>query len=192
MIWSLYVVLNKLVDCDSALKALIDMLTDALKILNNIENKSIHQLEDITSTEREEKYNKIMSTHGVSNRAMAELMESGAYFPHFPVLRKVPNVMINGKEATCTKNYRQPGTMAPGIVFYTCLEHGKNIGFNVLKTAESPVNIISEILARFPEPVKAILYDNGCHLAEAALNRSVIFLRYLITIDVILFIFLFL
>jgi hypothetical protein len=62
---------------------------------------------------------------------------------------------------------------SPGICDVTCV-HGVVLGFHFMKEPESPSDIFTLLLTRFPrESLPSIVYyDNGCKLYEYILNRE--------------------
>lgn len=114
-----------------------------------------------------------------------ELWSTGIYFPHFPITRKVKNVvMCKADREKCYKETVNDAKCMPGVLLFYCVEHEVCIGFVVLSNPESP-KIAYEILAtRFPVLPEIIIYDNGCNLSEYILNRTpYLFRRTQILVD---------
>jgi hypothetical protein len=61
----------------------------------------------------------------------------------------------------------------PGIFKLSCV-HGVTYGFHFLKHAESPNELFTLLLTRFPRDKlpRLLCYDNGCKFFEYALNRE--------------------
>lgn len=62
---------------------------------------------------------------------------------------------------------------SPGL-FVVCCPHGVIYGFHFLKHPESPNDLFTLLLTRFPRDKlpKVVVYDNGCKLYEFILNRA--------------------
>lgn len=102
----------------------------------------------------------------------SEMMKTGYFFPHFPIVKKIVPVNITAEKKGCTKNYKKVNKLGAGVIFFYCVEHNTCIGFIILQKAESPKIISQFLLTRFKTMPKVILYDNACNLLEFILNRS--------------------
>jgi hypothetical protein len=73
--------------------------------------------------------------------ARLELMQSGQFYPHLPVKRRVRLYDMAGPEPTkygCTKIYKKGVNLGPGSLFVYCLKCKLCIGFQFLLKSESP------------------------------------------------------
>lgn len=156
-------------DKKESLKAFVGLIKALLKLKERTVN-----IDDIicnVDTEKlETRMSDIMMESGATTDSIGEMWESGEFFPNHPIKKVAPLVNISDKETSCTKNYKGKGTLAPGVIFFHCLQHSKCVGFVVLQEPESLTQISQVIIRRFSES-ELICYDNGCNLSEFFLNR---------------------
>lgn len=133
--------------------------------------KSFENSVDITK----EDYIRIIEEMGNTNCASTiqtlELLNTGCFFPSHRILKLIDTIGIKRNEFECTKVYKQAGYLAPGVLYFFCVQHQKCIGFVILKSAESPKLITELLLTRFAKMPSIVLYDNACNLSEFVLNR---------------------
>lgn len=125
----------------------------------------------ITAEKYEETIKNLSNGTTAPSFEILELWKTGCYFPGYRVKRKITEIKIPTEKFECTKIYKQPRTMGPGILYFFCVTHQKCIGFIILKKPESLKIVAETIMTRFNIMPKIILYDNGCNLNEYILNR---------------------
>jgi hypothetical protein len=118
--------------------------------------------------------NNTTTQQGTANDSwLNELMNTGAFFPQRPIVRKTHTVSINGESlATCNKHYQRERKKGAGVLVFWCGTHRRCIGFYVLPSAESPQHVYSILCTRFITLPKVVIYDNACNLAEYVYNRA--------------------
>ncbi len=57
------------------------------------------------------------------------------------------------------------------MLFY-CLNHGKCLGFQILKEAESPKHVFDFLFSRLEKAPTTVVYDNACNLSEYCMARE--------------------
>jgi hypothetical protein len=109
------------------------------------------------------------------------------YDPHWPILftrpRYVGLELENGRSRDSSVYRKCDNTrplvgssqrkFSPGICKFSCV-HGVVLGFHFMKEPESPSDVFTLLLTRFPrEQLPSIVfYDNSCKLYEYILNRE--------------------
>lgn len=119
-----------------------------------------------------DEYKQMVMSDGKADIEFADLMKTGFFFPHFPVLRKVDSINITKDQSSCNKNYKKVNKLGAGVIFFYCVDHSTCIGFIILGQAESPKIITQCLLSRFKTMPQIILYDNACNLSDYILNRT--------------------
>jgi hypothetical protein len=99
---------------------------------------------------------------------MDELLQTGEYFPAFPIHSRVTPMEINTSETKerCAKTYKKAGKYGAGTLLFWCLDHQTCLGFVVLKSAESCQSVFNVLATRFDPMPEIVVYDNACNLYE--------------------------
>jgi hypothetical protein len=74
--------------------------------------------------------------------------------------------------SACRKFYAKGGVAGPGFFMVHCLEHGKLLGFHLMKYAESARTVHELLYTRWDVPPHLVIYDNGCNLSKFVLARE--------------------
>jgi hypothetical protein len=103
---------------------------------------------------------------------IVELLNTGYFFPNFPVTSKVTDVFVTrrSEDDSCTKDYKKSGKLGAGVVLYWCIKHRECIGFNILESAESCQSIYDVLSSRATIVPKIMIYDNACNLFEVQIS----------------------
>lgn len=147
------------------------------ELLQKYNNVFMLQSEENLNVISEECFNKrvkeVTKELGVPNEQFGEFYYSGSFFPGHRIYRVLPvaekNAVPKNMEEKCNKYAKGPGKAAPGLLVFSCLEHGKIIGVYVLEKHESP-SIVARILLQRFNKIPDIMYDNACNLSEYMLN----------------------
>lgn len=172
-IYGLYITIKSLhATNEEAKQTLIELLYELLNKRNKIFSKSNENHTELITVDEYENIIKNLGNNIIApSFDILELWKTGCYFPGYRVKRKILDIIIPGERFECTKIYKQPRTMGPGILYFFCVIHQKCIGFIILKKPESTRIVTQTIMTRFNIMPKIILYDNGCNLNEFILNR---------------------
>lgn len=99
-----------------------------------------------------------------------ELLETGSFFPNFPICAKISDVHMKkhdmDDENICSKQYKASGRLGAGLMLVWCVKHRECIGFSVLRKAESCKELYDIMSTRMRKMPKIIIYDNACNLFE--------------------------
>lgn len=147
------------------------LITELLQKRNITFQKSFENFVPVAEDEHRRTIEEMGNTDCSSSFEMLELINTGCYFPSHRIIRKIDSIAIRQEDFVCNKIYKQPGSLAPGVLYFFCVEHQHCIGFVILKTAESPKLIAEILLTRFSKAPRIVLYDNACNLSEFVLNR---------------------
>jgi CxC4 like cysteine cluster associated with KDZ transposases len=128
--------------------------------------------EDLDADQQRQIYEEMPRKHPTS-RGLTELWSTGYYFPKFPIVRRVKEVLLNRNERVqCHKEAAMDAGCMPGVLLFYCVEHQCCIGFVVLEGGESPRIVHEVLLTRFKTLPQNVIYDNGCNLSEYIINRT--------------------
>lgn len=107
----------------------------------------------------------------VFESARKELLETGYFFPNFPICAKISDVHMGKQDredddGLCSKQYKSSGHLGAGLMMVWCVRHRECIGFTVLRKAESVKELYDIVSTRMRKMPKIIIYDNACNLFE--------------------------
>lgn len=107
-----------------------------------------------------------------------------SFFPNNPKIRSVRDYddKDGGKEEVCTKHVKKSKRFTAGLFSVFC-PHGIAIGFEAMRTFESPRIPFKIFYERFQAAPGTIIFDNACQASRYCLRREPLFFcktRYLI------------
>jgi hypothetical protein len=82
-----------------------------------------------------------------------------------------------GTQSSCKKFKQSSAKLIPGAAFWWCTECGICLMFGVMAEAESPKTVFDLMFTRSEVAPTSVCYDNGCNLAQYALNREPAFFK---------------
>lgn len=80
-------------------------------------------------------------------------------------------------ERVCSKYPYYTRDLVQGLLLGLCGMCGGLIGYEVMKTGESPAMVFNWILRHFEAAPKYVIYDNACNLARYAFSREPLYFR---------------
>ena len=97
-----------------------------------------------------------------------------SFFPNNPKIRSVrdyDDAPAGGKEETCTKHVQKSKRFTPGLFSVFC-PHGIALGFEAMRTFESPRIPFKIFYERFQSAPGTIIFDNACQASRYCLRRE--------------------
>ena len=101
-------------------------------------------------------------------------LDSLEKFPNHHVIRgrgNYPAKSNQKKDSDCNKETRKKRTLSSGIFTFFC-KHSICIGFQLMRTPESPRIPFDILMRRFDKMPRIIIYDNACQLHTYVLKRE--------------------
>ena len=94
-------------------------------------------------------------------------------FPNNLVIRGRGNYGAGSREilTDCNKNNKSTRTLSSGIFTFFC-KHGICLGYQLMRTPESPRIPFDILMRRFQTMPRIIIYDNSCKLHTYCLKRE--------------------